>query len=67
VYFFQGLAIVASLLNKWSVPMLIRVLIYALIFIQTYGIIILSFLGLADVWADFRKLKQADENPNASV
>jgi uncharacterized protein YybS (DUF2232 family) len=67
VYFFQGLAIVASLLNKWSVPMLIRVLIYALIFIQTYGIIILSFLGLADVWADFRKLKQVDENPNASV
>ena len=67
VYFFQGLAIVASLLNKWSVPMLIRVLIYALIFIQTYGIIILSFLGLADVWADFRKLNQADEDPNTSV
>ena len=66
VYFFQGLAIVASLMNKWSVPMLIRVLIYALIFIQTYGIIILSFLGLADVWADFRKLNQVDETPNMS-
>jgi len=66
VYFFQGLAIVTSLLNKWSVPMLIRVLIYALIFIQTYGIIILSFLGLADVWADFRKLKQVDAPPNMS-
>ena len=67
VYFFQGLAIVASLLNKWSVPMLIRILIYALIFIQTYGIIILSFLGLADVWADFRKLNQVDENPNTTA
>jgi len=67
VYFFQGLAIVASLLNKWSVPMLIRVLIYALIFIQTYGIIILSFLGLLDVWADFRKLNHVEKNPNASV
>ena len=67
VYFFQGLAIVASLLNKWSVPKLIRVLIYALIFVQTYGIIILSFLGLADVWADFRKLNQTDENPKATV
>jgi uncharacterized protein YybS (DUF2232 family) len=66
VYFFQGLAIVTSLLNKWSVPMLIRVLIYALIFIQTYGIIILSFLGLADVWADFRKLNQVDETTNMS-
>ena len=67
VYFFQGLAIAASLLNKWSVPRIIRVLIYALIFIQTYGIIVLSFLGLVDVWADFRKLNQAGENPNNSV
>jgi uncharacterized protein YybS (DUF2232 family) len=67
VYFFQGLAIVASLLDKWSVPLLIRIPIYALIFIQTYGIIILSFLGLADVWADFRKLNQINETPKASV
>lgn len=67
VYFFQGLAIVASLLNKWSVPMLIRILIYALIFIQTYGIIILSFLGLADVWADFRKLDSAEPPSNSTV
>ena len=59
LYFFQGMAIVASLLNRWSVPRLLRVLIYTLIFIQTYGIIILSFLGLADVWADFRKLNSA--------
>ncbi len=64
LYFFQGLAIVTSLLNKWSVPLLFRILIYALIFIQTYGIIILSFLGLADIWADFRKLNQVDETPN---
>ena len=67
VYFFQGLAIVNSLLNKWSVPMLIRILIYALIFIQTYGIIILSFLGLADVWADFRKLDHVAEKPDNSI
>ena len=63
VYFFQGLAIVSSLMTRWSVPRLIRVLIYALIFIQTYGIIILSFLGLADVWADFRKLNKTGEHP----
>ena len=68
VYFFQGLAIAASLLNRWSVPALLRVLIYALIFIQTYGIILLSFLGLLDVWADFRKLnQQAGHNPHGSA
>jgi uncharacterized protein YybS (DUF2232 family) len=63
VYFFQGLAIVSSLLNRWSVPMLIRILIYALIFIQTYGIIILSIVGLADIWADFRKLNKNSDPP----
>jgi uncharacterized protein YybS (DUF2232 family) len=62
LYFFQGLAIIVSLLDRWSVPRLIRALIYALIFIQTYGIIVLSFLGLADVWADFRKLNNTGEN-----
>ena len=67
VYFFQGLAIAASLLNRWSVPRLIRVPIYALIFIQTYGIILLSFLGMIDVWADFRKLNQAVDKQNSSV
>jgi uncharacterized protein YybS (DUF2232 family) len=61
VYFFQGLAIVAGLLNRWTVPMWIRICIYALIFIQTYGIIILSFVGLADTWADFRKLNKLQE------
>ena len=67
VYFFQGLAIAASLLNRWSVPRLIRVMIYALIFIQTYGIIILSFLGIVDVWADFRKLNKAGDSRNSSA
>jgi uncharacterized protein YybS (DUF2232 family) len=62
LYFFQGLAIAASLLNRWSVPGLFRVFIYALIFIQTYGIIILSFLGLLDVWADFRKIGHAGKS-----
>ncbi len=65
IYFFQGLAIAASLLKRWSVPRFIRVLIYALIFIQTYGIIVMSFLGLVDVWADFRKLDQAGDNRNS--
>lgn len=67
LYFFQGLAIAASLLKRWSVPALIRVLIYALIFIQTYGIIILSFLGLIDVWADFRKLDHTGTSQKNSL
>jgi uncharacterized protein YybS (DUF2232 family) len=67
MFFFQGLAIVSSFLFKWSVPRPIRFLIYGLIFIQTYGIILLSFLGLADVWADFRKLNQVNDNHAGTV
>ncbi len=67
LYFFQGLAIAASFFDKWSVPRFFRVLIYGLIFIQTYGIIILSFLGLIDVWADFRKLDQPGGSPSNSA
>jgi uncharacterized protein YybS (DUF2232 family) len=67
LFFFQGLAIVSSLLFKWSVPRPIRFLIYGLIFIQTYGIILLSFLGLADVWADFRKLNQVNDEKAGTV
>ena len=67
VFFFQGLSIVSSLLFKWSVPRPLRFLIYGLIFVQTYGIILLSFFGLADVWADFRKLNQVNEGQAGTV
>lgn len=53
LYFFQGLSVVNALLAKWHKPLWI--LIMSLVFFQIYGIIFLAVLGLADVWADFRK------------
>ncbi|MEA3547995.1 MAG: DUF2232 domain-containing protein [Thermodesulfobacteriota bacterium] len=55
LYFFQGLAVLATLFNKWSVPRAFRILVYALILIQAYGFVFLAIAGLADVWLDFRK------------
>ena len=55
LYFFQGLAILSSFLNRWSVPGLLRVLIYLLLLVQAYGVILLAIAGLADVWADLRR------------
>jgi len=55
VYFFQGLAVLTSLFNKWNVPWAFRFFVYALILIQAYGIIFLSIAGLIDVWFDLRK------------
>ncbi|MEW6289346.1 MAG: DUF2232 domain-containing protein [Thermodesulfobacteriota bacterium] len=55
VYFFQGLAVLTCLFNKWNVPWAFRFFVYALILIQAYGIIFLSIAGLIDVWFDLRK------------
>ena len=55
LYLFQGLAVLTALLNKWNVPLSLRILIFLLVIFQAFGIIILAVLGLADVWADFRK------------
>lgn len=55
LYFFQGLAVLTSLFNKWNVPWAFRFFIYALVVIQAYGIIFLAIAGLIDVWIDLRK------------
>jgi len=60
LYLFQGLAVLGFLLDKWQVPLPLRILIFLLIVFQAYGIIILAVFGLADVWADFRKKKTGD-------
>lgn len=57
LYFFQGLAVLSSLFNRWAVPWAFRLFVYALILIQAYGIIFLAIAGLIDVWFDLRKSK----------
>jgi uncharacterized protein YybS (DUF2232 family) len=63
LYFLQGLAVLVSLLHRWSVPRPLRLLIYGFLVMQTFGIVILSFIGLAEVWADFRKLNPLPAGP----
>jgi uncharacterized protein YybS (DUF2232 family) len=62
LYLFQGLAVLISLLNKWQAPLSVRILIFLLVIFQAFGIIILVILGLADVWADFRKDRSISDN-----
>ncbi len=57
LYLFQGLSVLAALLHKWSVPTALKALIYMLILFQAYGVIMLAFLGIADIWVDFGKKK----------
>lgn len=55
LYFMQGFEVFNHLCLKWTVPKAIRVLLIFFLVIQAYGFILLALLGLADIWADFRK------------
>ena len=61
LYFFQGLTLLTSLLNRWSVPGALRFLVFLLVLVQAYGIVLLAVAGLVDVWADFRKPRPKSE------
>lgn len=55
LYFFQGLAVFIALLERWRVPPLVRMILYFVFILQSYGLIFLAVLGLIDVWFNLRK------------
>ncbi|MDY6853409.1 MAG: YybS family protein [Thermodesulfobacteriota bacterium] len=57
VFFFQGIAIVSYFFHKKNIPFFLRTLGYMLIVIQQLFMLIVIGVGLFDVWADFRRLK----------
>jgi uncharacterized protein YybS (DUF2232 family) len=57
-YFFQGAAIFAHLLHRWQVPAFWRAVLYFFVAVQGYGMLLLTVTGVADTWADFRRLTQ---------
>ena len=60
LYFFQGLAIFIHLLSRWNVPVFWKIILY-IIMAQSYGLFLLALAGIADTWADFRKLRQEEQ------
>lgn len=61
LYCFQGTAIMLFYFSKWGVPLFLRTFVYILLFFQTFGVILLGILGVADVWTDLRKLKSSEQ------
>ena len=55
LFFFQGLAVLIALLERWNIPLYIRGILYFVLIIQSYGLLILAFLGMSDIWFDFRQ------------
>ena len=54
LYFFQGLAVFFHMLEKWRIPGYLRILLYGILIIQSYGLLLLSLLGIADIWLNLR-------------
>jgi len=55
VFLVGGMSVAQFLFERFSVPRWIRWTTWLLIGIQWYGLLLLSAMGLADVWVDFRK------------
>lgn len=58
LYFFQGMAVVNSFLQKKTYPPLVKGLIYLLLLILNPLPIIITCVGVFDLWIDFRRPRQ---------
>ncbi|MCK5826595.1 MAG: DUF2232 domain-containing protein [Desulfuromusa sp.] len=58
LYFFQGMAVVNSFLQKKTYPSLVKGLIYLLLLILNPLPIIITCVGVFDLWIDFRRPRQ---------
>ena len=61
IYFLQGISIVTFYFDKKSIPFFFRFVIYFIILIQQIFVISIAFLGMFDVWFNFRKIDKIGE------
>jgi len=67
VYFFQGMAVIETLFDRLKLGRVFRVVSYVVALTQPYIVAMLAVLGLADMWADFRKIRPAGQKPGKDV
>ncbi len=65
LYCFQGIAIMLFFFYKWSIPLFLRTVIYVILFFQSFGVVFLAILGVADVWTDMRRLNSTDQETDS--
>ena len=47
LYFFQGFAVFIYLLDKWNIPVYLKILIYVILILLSYGLMLMILAGLA--------------------
>jgi len=60
LYFLQGLAVVSSFLQRKKYPPVIKGMIYLLVFVLNPLPLIITGVGLFDLWIDFRRPRKKD-------
>lgn len=60
VYFFQGMAVFIHLLARWKVPPYLRILLYFILVVQSYGLVLIALLGIGETWMDLRADKKTE-------
>lgn len=58
IYLFQGLAIAAFYFDVWKLPKVFRGILYAVILLQQFVTLGAIFVGLFDIWFDFRRISK---------
>jgi len=58
IYFLQGLAVVLAFFRRVTVPSLARIIFWLVLAFQPYLVLAIAFLGVFDIWGDFRSPKQ---------
>ena len=64
LYFFQGMAVFVHFLDRWKVPRYLRIILYVLLAVQSYGLLLLAMAGIADIWLNFRKMARNEQENN---
>ncbi|MCI5197314.1 MAG: DUF2232 domain-containing protein [Candidatus Electrothrix sp. AW5] len=62
LYFLQGVAVVMHTLNRWNLPRAFRLFAYVFLGLQRYGVLLVIIIGIADTWANFRKLDHTEKD-----
>ena len=60
IYFLQGLAVVSSFLQRKTYPSVLKGMIYLLVFILNPLPLIITGVGVFDLWIDFRRPRKKD-------
>ncbi len=61
VYFFQGLAVMAALYERFHLPGFLRLLGFLIAFMNPVFLVV-TLVGLLDLWLDFRRLNRPRES-----